>query len=117
MREFFRGWRRKMGCVTLVMACALMGLWLRSGVIDDLISFEYAGVDYMVLCQDGAISVGTSNSKSPSLFSFGHFSDSRGWLVHMDHKTELWKAILPLTLLSAYLLFWNPRKRNSRERS
>ncbi len=33
MREFFRGWRRKVGCVTLVMACGLMGLWIRSGLM------------------------------------------------------------------------------------
>lgn len=30
MREFFRGWRRKLGCVALVIACALCTMWLRS---------------------------------------------------------------------------------------
>lgn len=35
MREFFRGWRRKAGCVTLVMACVVMGGWGRSMVILD----------------------------------------------------------------------------------
>lgn len=30
MREFFRGWRRKVGCVTLVMACVLTTGWVRS---------------------------------------------------------------------------------------
>ena len=113
MRELFHGWRRKAGCITLVIACALMGLRMRSSVVDDVISFEYAGLDYMVLCQDGAISVGTTKSNSPLSFSFDHFSDSRGWLGHMDHKTELWKAILPLTLLSAYLILWKPRKQKS----
>ncbi len=29
MREFFHGWRRKAGCVTLVMACVIMGVWVR----------------------------------------------------------------------------------------
>ncbi|MDB5345770.1 MAG: hypothetical protein JWP89_4147 [Schlesneria sp.] len=30
MRDFFHGWRRKLGCVTLVMACAVSSAWLRS---------------------------------------------------------------------------------------
>ena len=30
MGEFFRGWRRKVGVVTLLMACVLMAGWIRS---------------------------------------------------------------------------------------
>lgn len=30
MREFFKPWRRKLGVVTLVMACLLMAGWVRS---------------------------------------------------------------------------------------
>jgi len=30
MREFFHGWRRKAGCVALVMACLFMAGWVRS---------------------------------------------------------------------------------------
>ena len=30
MNEVFRGWKRKVGVVTLVLACVFMGLWLRS---------------------------------------------------------------------------------------
>ncbi len=30
MHTVFHGWRRKLGCVTLVMALALTGLWIRS---------------------------------------------------------------------------------------
>lgn len=32
MSEFFKPWRRKIGVVTLVMACALMAGWVRSSV-------------------------------------------------------------------------------------
>ncbi len=28
MRDFFHGWRRKLGCVTLMMACISMSGWL-----------------------------------------------------------------------------------------
>ena len=37
MPEFFRGWRRKVGCVTLVMALAAWTLWLRSLIVMDLV--------------------------------------------------------------------------------
>ena len=30
MRSFFKGWRRKTGVVTLVMACVFAGEWMRS---------------------------------------------------------------------------------------
>src|SRR4051812_30603316 len=30
MREFFRGWRRQIGMVTLMTALLFMGIWLRS---------------------------------------------------------------------------------------
>ena len=30
MRQFFRGWRRKVGCVTLVTACLLLAAWVRN---------------------------------------------------------------------------------------
>ena len=29
MSEVFRGWRRKTGCITLLMACIFMGQWIR----------------------------------------------------------------------------------------
>ena len=35
MWDFFRGWRRKIGSITLLMACALTLIWLRSDVIRD----------------------------------------------------------------------------------
>ena len=35
MGDFFRGWRRKAGCMTLVMALALMIGWVRSHTIQD----------------------------------------------------------------------------------
>lgn len=38
MREFFRGWRRKAGCVTLVMACVVAGMWMRSQERFDLLT-------------------------------------------------------------------------------
>jgi len=39
MWTFFRPWRRKVGIVTVVVACLFMGGWLRSDVIRDKIAF------------------------------------------------------------------------------
>jgi hypothetical protein len=36
MSTSFHGWRRKAGCVVLVMALALMALWVRSRSVSDL---------------------------------------------------------------------------------
>ncbi len=36
MGECFKGWRRKIGCVTLVMACLLLGVWIRGFAIEDV---------------------------------------------------------------------------------
>ena len=39
MRECFHGWRRKAGCVTLVMACVFMVGWARSTTTFDTLTF------------------------------------------------------------------------------
>jgi hypothetical protein len=49
MREFFHGWRRKEGCVTLVMACALMAEWDRSREIGDSLYLSFGGTANWIL--------------------------------------------------------------------
>lgn len=39
MGDFFKGWRRKIGCMTLVMACGFAGLWIRGHAIKDVYQF------------------------------------------------------------------------------
>lgn len=36
MREFFKGWKRKLGCATLIMACVFAVGWMRSYTTTDL---------------------------------------------------------------------------------
>jgi len=40
MGEFFTGWRRKVGCVTLMMALAFARGWVRSPLYNDAVEFE-----------------------------------------------------------------------------
>jgi hypothetical protein len=48
MREFFRGWRRKAGLVTLVMACLVNVAWMRSQFGRDAYAIR-RGNDYQVI--------------------------------------------------------------------
>jgi hypothetical protein len=40
MRDLFRGWRRKVGCVTLVMALMLIAVWIRSFRGTDIVNLN-----------------------------------------------------------------------------
>src|ERR1700750_278191 len=40
MREFFLGWRRRIGVATLVLACVFLAGWVRSFVVNDQISIR-----------------------------------------------------------------------------
>jgi hypothetical protein len=55
MREFFQGWRRKAGLVTLAMALLALMLWFRSHVITDTISEAWPGDDCWVKTSGGQI--------------------------------------------------------------
>jgi len=78
MGEFFKGWRRKIGVVTLVLACVFAVDWMRLA-------------DYSV--KEGR------TSDVPWLPTVMHpqLGVPYGWIV------------LPLTLLSGYLLLSKPR--------
>ena len=41
MKEFFRGWRRKVGVVTLVMACVFMAGWMRSLTFNECVMIQF----------------------------------------------------------------------------
>ena len=56
MREFFCGWRRKAGCIALVMALALMAGWIRSYTLADWISWADNQHYVVALSKHGEIS-------------------------------------------------------------
>jgi hypothetical protein len=49
MREFFRGWRRKAGCVALLMACVFAAAWVRSVYFIDAIGGRPSATSIIVL--------------------------------------------------------------------
>ena len=128
MREFFKGWRRKVGCVTLVMACVFAVGWVRSLTRRD--TFDFGRVEIVSLESSLAVAIWPrSNLRLPQWFTedsrsidsvFGpHGCRSRGagfWSSGIaDLQSTLivvapyWSIVIPLTLLSAYLLLSKPR--------
>lgn len=87
MREFFKGWRRKVGCVTLLMALLLAVGWVRS-YQDQEIVIEYRGqsANYFIHSREGIL-CGVGDQ-----ISYGQF---QLW------SASYWSIILALTLLSA----------------
>ncbi len=51
MREFFNGWRRKVGVATLLMACVLMGFWSLSCDGENIVTVIWNGQRWISLEQ------------------------------------------------------------------
>lgn len=80
MRDFFRGWRWKLGIVTLVMACVFAVGWVRS------------------LSDPDVLIDGVGSTKG--FVSMTSFDGDFGIVFFIPY----WSIVLPLTLLSACLL-------------
>jgi hypothetical protein len=164
MHTYFHGWRRKAGCVTLVMACVVTIAWGRSLFIMDDFVFTPASEtsSHLIASAGGLLRWDHTTSKHPFFVealvwdSYPlHSPDAEKWLarywdpdaapevgaVDIKWKWEwyglrlgsgyqnylfdgdavpadfaaivipYWCIAIPLTLLSAYLILWKPRKR------
>lgn len=123
MRGFFNDWRRKVGCVLLVTACLLMGAWIRSYSFEDsfwfvrgnkchLINSDHSELAWLSFDESGGNKFYGWDSRKYSTDGIANLAtqwphDTQSWVVHY------WQILLPLTLLSAWLLLWKPRKRRS----
>jgi hypothetical protein len=112
MGEFFNGWRRKVGCVTLVMTMLLTAAWVRSCWHQDLLWIQTNEASYFAYSTDAAI--------VPWWHSDRRFANRCGWVTveirlprQSGEGVEYWLLVLPLALLSAYLILWKPRKRKA----
>jgi len=151
MGEFFKGWRRKIGVLTLVTACAMSGMWIRSLTIRDVLAWKCFNVDFAIRSFEAGLgwqryspsdpntSVGWLTDSGKKFFYFdpwwtyenfdvvattsrmdwaGFNFGSIEWTTLTDPPKKgafavwiipYWSLILPLTLLSAYLLVAKPR--------
>jgi hypothetical protein len=123
MREFLHSWNRQAGCVTLVMALAVTGTWVRSLCCYDHVDFAIGDRQHIIYSLNGAISwwswdlTGdratrrTNGWGSMFIPEGGGFSGTtltpkqfRPASVSLDY----WTIAIPLTIASALLLLSNP---------
>lgn len=136
MREFLRGWRRKVGFLTLLLALASLGLWGRSLMAYDRVDFPTFSlvsrtgwftwyspqwkVDDLIEWETDVITTDINFylPGDPDIdWDFQVPGFGLGWTPNHGHGRaylriiSLWYGIAPLTLLSAYLILGPPQKR------
>ena len=89
MREFFRGWRRKFGVVTLVMACVLTAGWLRSGENFDFVSIPFIDGSYGIMSADHRVKMTRSESTFDASWTSGDLSQL-GMVYNMEGIRSRW---------------------------
>ena len=142
MREVFKGWRSKIGIITIVMALFFVGVWIRSYSVSEEIVVLMSGRLHAFMSTGGSFSwVSSTGDRMPDSFEWemnsqwpnGRTSSSRSigmlskiknfqwsdtvWETTADKSRfwiiHYWQIAVPLTLLSAYLLLIKPRSSKS----
>jgi hypothetical protein len=123
MRDVFRGWDRKVGFVVLLVACVLTIAWIRSLTTTDYLAFQFkeptAGVKFTAFRShageigwqdlsmfEGYCPVGWSSSPR----DLQKLSDEQFMLAFVT--VPYWWVVLPLTLISAWLLLFKTQRTN-----
>jgi hypothetical protein len=158
MTDFFRGWRRKAGVLTLVLACVFMAGWIRSQSMFDQFCYPtstwYVEFDsFKGLLHWNTVTVAGDISDHPfahppfghsqvdapklsiSLLPIVNYLSPHGWSFRSRWEMPefafavatkgnvtmsvlafpYWSIVIPLTLLSAYLLLIKPRAKQPPE--
>ena len=100
MGEFFNGWRRKVGVVTLIIACLFTAFWLAT------LETEFPILDFDLGTDEGNLTIRVQLWFDPPMIDIDYC-----W------KIPYWSIVLPLTLLSALLLLSRPRPKTSNVQS
>jgi hypothetical protein len=121
LHTFFHGWRRRAGCVALVMACVVASSWVRSNTAQEVVWFRRKDIAYVMRHEFGVLrwqwdfmsesepTIGFSSYNFTDTF---HGSDGRKWQFStLAIAAPHWALALPLTFLSIFLLIWKPRNR------
>jgi len=112
MGEFFRGWQRKTGLATLIVAMSFVGLWGGSQGFERRVNWNGDRDTYneIALIREGI--------RFRKIYS-GIFNSGRAIVVSNDLRNIVvpyWHVITPLTLLSAFLLLLKPRIARTKNR-
>ena len=133
MREFFKGWRRMAGCVALVMAILLGVSWIRSQSVADVVSTSIGPRGATLLVSlDGCIGWSVYERREPQRLTWEikprsdlaglaneplvgwywqllGFRIGRSPILGTVATIPYWSLVVPLTMISAYLILWKPR--------
>lgn len=147
MREFFRGWRRKLGVVALMVSCVFAAGWVRSCSVEDRIYLPKRVKNFWIANADAIVSYDHSlawmsegsdaaqmgwhwpkwQSKSKAdvvrhaekypaqieeirFLGFGQKTESFGFYFGSRTFAPYWSIVIPLTLISGWLLVSQPRE-------
>ena len=95
MPTYFKPLRRKIGVLTLVLACVLMAGWVRSLSIQDKELFNIDSLRNAIISSQGSIAwerwIGNGRHESTSI--------------------AYWSIVIPVTMLSAWLLLSKSRQK------
>ena len=105
MGDYFHGWRRKVGVVTLFTACLFMAAWVRGQAtsVDNQMSFT--GFDksrYILFLNPEGIDLGK--------LVITQDGNRQGLSIHGFLEVPHWAITIPLTLISLWLLLIKPKK-------
>ena len=130
MGEFFKPWRRKIGCVTLLLACVFTAGWIRSRTVADWVllfgnTVVVSGGQKFVVVDRSRIRIIhllAPERRVQTTLLFPHQLTSRfGWgyctgigvMTGFDIGMGMlpyWSIVLPLTLISVFLFLTKPHK-------
>lgn len=132
MRDFFRGWRRKVGCVVLIMALLAVSAWIKSLYVQDMIAFDIANRTHFFVSNEshffwvtlegppGPPPISWTSGRSTRIPSTGDYVLRKTVVVVFAwsgiKSIPYWTIVLPLTLLSTcpiLLASWKQAKRNA----
>ena len=138
MGEFFKGWRRKVGVLTLVTACVFMGGWVRSYTTTDIVrvwtgkkrvdefNSDFSRLAWVRWENYQSIPAFCTSEEANELdlfhcygvpclshwyeFKYGSEQYEHGSFRRVVWMIPYWSVIVPLALISFWLFLSNPRK-------
>lgn len=112
MRELFRGWKRKLGVVTLLLACVSTAGWVRSFYSkDSIVTIRTPNLpDRRGYLSAGWISSEQGNIERVTSLAVGRGGKPMIGTAYRNWSVPYWSIVLPLTLVSTDLLFSKPRQ-------
>ncbi len=134
MREFFRGWKRKVGIVTLLLACAFAAAWVQTFSACDILILKWFSVASFENAMGIILETKRAAQRNTLIWQYTDHADIDSvlssdaewkWQVlgfgYVSSPTiksaailfiPYWLIVVPLAVLSAYLLFSKPRVRS-----